>query len=120
LYPTIDGGGRAAGKLAIAPVVPIEVLQTATYERWFASLRDERAKARVLARVRRLTLGGFGDAKSVGGGVSELRVDYGPGYRIYFARRGFALVLLLTGGDKSRQRADIVRARELAAQWKGE
>jgi putative addiction module killer protein len=98
----------------------IEVLETPNYARWFASLRDERAKARVLARVRRLSVGGFGDAKSVGGGVSELRIDYGPGYRVYFARRGAALVLLLMGGDKSRQRADIAKARELTVQWKGE
>lgn len=97
----------------------IEVHQTATYARWFASLRDERAKARVLARVRRLSFGNFGDAKSVGGGVSELRIDYGPGYRLYFARRGTALVLLLTGGDKAGQWADIVKARDLAARWRG-
>ena len=100
--------------------MPFEVHQTPTYARWFARLRDERAKARVLARVRRLALGNIGDARSVGGGVSELRIDYGPGYRIYFAWRGVALVLLLTGGDKSRQWADIAKARELAAQWKGE
>jgi putative addiction module killer protein len=98
----------------------IEVLQTTTYAKWFAGLRDERAKARILTRIRRLSLGALGDSKSIGGGVSELRVDYGPGYRIYFARRGNALVLLLTGGDKSRQRADIAMARELAAQWESE
>jgi putative addiction module killer protein len=102
------------------PSAAIEVRQTAAYAHWFASLRDEQAKARVLARVRRLSLGNLGDAKSVGGGVSELRIDYGPGYRIYFARRGAALILLLTGGDKSRQRADIARARELAAAWRAE
>jgi len=100
--------------------VPIEVLQTETYTRWFAGLRDTRAKARILDRVRRLSLGNFGDAKSVGQGVSELRIGYGPGYRIYFARRGAALVLLLAGGDKSRQWVDIAKARELAAQWEGE
>lgn len=102
------------------PSAPIEVLQTATYARWFARLRDERAQSRILARVRRLSLGNFGDAKPVGGGVSELRVDYGPGYRVYFTRRGAQLVLLLTGGDKSRQRADIAEAREIAAQWDDE
>ncbi|HEX8655105.1 MAG TPA: type II toxin-antitoxin system RelE/ParE family toxin [Allosphingosinicella sp.] len=98
----------------------IEVLQTAAYASWFANLRDERAKARILARVRRLTLGSFGDMKSVGGAVHEIRIDYGPGYRIYFARRGSTVVLLLLGGDKSRQRADIARAREMAARWKDE
>lgn len=98
----------------------IEVHQTTAYARWFASLRDERAKARVLARVRRLALGNMGDVRSVGRGISELRIDYGPGYRIYFAWRGPALVLLLTGGDKSRQWVDIGKARELAAHWKGE
>jgi putative addiction module killer protein len=88
--------------------------------RWFTGLRDQRAKARILARIRRLSIGNFGDTKTVGGGVSELRIDYGPGYRIYFARRGTLLVLLLTGGDKSRQQADIAAARELAAQWDDE
>ncbi len=98
---------------------PVEVLQTPAYARWFEGLRDERAKGRILARIRRLSLGNAGDVKSVGGGVSELRVDYGPGYRIYLARRGDGLVLLLTGGDKSRQRADIAKAREVAATWEG-
>jgi putative addiction module killer protein len=104
----------------LPPSEPIVILQTPIYARWFASLRDARAKGRIDARVRRLKLGILGDAKSVGGGVSELRVDYGPGYRIYFARRGNTLVLLLTGGDKSRQRADIAKARDLAAQWEAE
>lgn len=99
---------------------PIEILQTAAYASWFASLRDIRACARIDARIRRLSLGNRGDTRSVGGGVSELRIDYGPGYRIYFAHRGDALVLLLTGSDKSRQQVDIARARELAAEWKAE
>jgi putative addiction module killer protein len=97
----------------------IEIRQTMAYTSWFTGLRDGQAKARILARIRRLSLGNFGDAKAVGGGISELRIDYGPGYRIYFARRGAALVLLLTGGDKSRQQADIAKARELAARWEG-
>ena len=95
----------------------VELRQTRDYARWFAALRDVRAKARIDARLRRLSLGLAGDAKSLGGGIGELRIDYGPGYRIYFARRGETVVLLLTGGDKSRQQADIARARELAAQW---
>lgn len=96
---------------------PVEILQTSNYSRWFASLRDVRTRARIDVRIRRLSLGNPGDAKSLGGGISELRVDFGPGYRVYFARKGPALILLLAGGDKSRQQADIARAREIAAQW---
>lgn len=95
----------------------MRVLQTAEYARWFARLRDVQAKARIDVRVRRLSLGQFGDAKALGGGVSELRIDTGPGYRLYFARHGEEVVLLLIGGDKSRQQADIAKARTLAAQW---
>lgn len=94
--------------------LPIDIRQTVIFTRWFASLRDIRAKARITVRIRRLSLGQFGDVKSLGGGISELRIDYGPGYRIYIAQRGATLVLLLTGGDKSRQSADIERARDIA------
>ncbi|HEX5239192.1 MAG TPA: type II toxin-antitoxin system RelE/ParE family toxin [Sphingomicrobium sp.] len=94
---------------------PIEVRQTREFAHWFESLRDLRARARVLARIRRLSLGNFGDVKALRGGVSELRIDYGPGYRLYLARTGPRLVLLLSGGDKSRQQADIARARQLLA-----
>jgi putative addiction module killer protein len=96
------------------------IRETEAYARWFAALRDQRAKDRIDARIRRLSLGNAGDAKPVGGGISELRIDYGPGYRVYFTRRGAEIVLLLTGGDKSRQRADIIRAQQLAADWRGE
>jgi len=75
-----------------------------------------RAIARISARIDRLALGNFGDAKPVGEGVSELRVDYGPGYRVYFQQRGNALILLLCGGDKRTQQADIARAKTLAAE----
>ena len=95
---------------------PIEIHQAAVYARWFASLRDLRARARIDARLRLLSLAHVGDAKPLGGGISELRIDYGPGYRIYFTRRGSALIVLLTGGDKSRQSADIAKARALAAE----
>lgn len=96
---------------------PVTVLQTPAYAAWYDSLRDLRARARIATRIRRLSLGNPGDIKSLGGGISELRIDYGPGYRIYIAQYGETLVLLLTGGDKSRQSADIKRARELAAAW---
>ena len=99
---------------------PLEVRQTETYANWYAALRDARAKARIDARIRRLALGNLSDVKSLGGGISELRIDYGPGYRIYIAQYGTALVLLLTGGDKAQQRADIARARALAAAWESD
>lgn len=99
------------------PAAPFTILQTDEYTRWFSRLRDERARARINARIRRLSLGNPGDVKPLGGRISELRIDYGPGYRIYFTMRASTLVLLLTGGDKSRQQADIARARELAAAW---
>lgn len=99
---------------------PIQIRQTQTYSRWFAALRDLRAKARIDARLRRLSLGNLGDIKPLGGGIGELRIDYGPGYRIYIAQHGSTLVLLLTGGDKSRQKDDIGKARALAAAWESE
>ena len=92
-----------------------EVRQLAEYERWFARLRDRTAKARIDVRIRRVTLGSFGDAEPVGQGVSELRIDYGPGYRVYFCQRGSELVILLCGGDKRTQEQDIMKAKKLAA-----
>ena len=96
------------------------LVYTAEIRRWLRSLRDGRARARILKAIDRLSLGQFGNVKSVGGGISELRVDYGPGYRIYFARRRARLILLAYGGDKSRQKTDIARAREIAARWEPE
>ncbi len=96
----------------------IEVLQTEEYEAWSSRLRDERARARINLRIYRMTLGNVGDARPIGGGLSELRIDYGPGYRVYFAQRGKTLVLLLCGGDKGSQERDIRRAKALAASWK--
>ena len=94
--------------------MPLEVRQTGRYARWFDSLHDIRAKARILVRVRRLSLGNPGDARAVGEGVSELRIDYGPGYRVYFTLRKEALVILLAGGDKRTQPRDIETALDLA------
>jgi putative addiction module killer protein len=92
----------------------IEIRQTEVYANWFAKLRDRQARARIDVRIRRLSLGNFGDVKPVGEGVSELRIDYGPGYRIYFVQRGAVLVILLAGGTKGTQAQDIQMARELA------
>ena len=92
----------------------IEVRQTDVYARWFRRLRDKQARARINARIRRLSLGNPGNVRAVGEGVSELRIDYGPGYRVYFVRRGQSLALLLAGGDKSTQDQDIDKARNLA------
>ena len=92
----------------------IEIRQTETYASWFAQLRDRQARARIDVRIRRLSLGNPGDVRPVGEGVSELRIDYGPGYRVYFVQRGSALVILLAGGDKSTQDQDIRIALELA------
>jgi len=91
-----------------------EVRQTATYSEWFAGLRDWNAKARVDIRVRRLALGNAGDVKPVGEGVSELRIDYGPGYRVYFIQKGSTVIVLLAGGDKTSQDRDIRQAKALA------
>jgi putative addiction module killer protein len=92
----------------------LEIQQTEVYERWFEQLRDRQARARIDIRIRRLSLGNAGDARPVGGGVSELRIDYGPGYRIYFVQAGRTLIVLLAGGDKSTQQRDIDVAKQLA------
>jgi putative addiction module killer protein len=92
----------------------IEVRKTDAYVKWLDGLRDLRARARILVKVERLALGNPGDAKLVGEGVSELRIDYGPGYRVYYTKRGQKLIILLAGGDKSTQASDIKIAVRLA------
>lgn len=92
----------------------IEIRKTEKYAQWLDGLRDIKARARIQARVERLATGNAGDVKPVGEGVSELRIDYGPGYRIYFTKRGRELVILLAGGDKSTQTGDIKTALRLA------
>jgi putative addiction module killer protein len=92
----------------------IEIRQTKTYMNWFEALRDRQAKARIDIRIRRLSMGNPGDIKPVGQGVSELRIDYGPGYRVYFIQRGETLIILLLGGDKRTQQRDIKTALDLA------
>ncbi len=95
----------------------VEVVRSATFDRWFSKLRDRRAAARVLVRINRLVAGNAGDVRPVGGGISELRIDYGPGYRVYYLRDGERLILLLTGGDKSSQDDDIRQAHTIAQAW---
>jgi putative addiction module killer protein len=92
----------------------LEVRQTVAYTEWFTGLRDRTAKARIDIRIRRLSLGNPGDVKPVGEGVSELRVDCGPGYRVYFIQKGNVYLVLLAGGDKSTQDRDIRDAKALA------
>ena len=96
----------------------IQIQQTETYARWFAGLRDRVARARIDIRIRRLSIGNPGDAKPVGEGVSELRINYGPGYRVYFVQRGEVVIVLLAGGDKSTQDKDIRNAKALAKDLK--
>lgn len=92
----------------------MEIRQTETFAMWLSGLRDRQARARIQTRIDRLQLGLAGDVKPVGEGVSELRIDYGPGYRIYFVQRGRALIILLAGGDKRTQATDIKTALKLA------
>ena len=92
----------------------LAIRETPAYATWFAALRDRTARARIDIRIRRLSLGNLGDIRPVGDGVSEPRIHYGPGYRIYLTKQGDAVVILLAGGDKSSQDKDIRRAKDLA------
>jgi putative addiction module killer protein len=97
----------------------IEILKSATFDKWLLGLRDRTARARIEARIARMALGNPGDVKPIRNGVHEMRIDYGPGYRVYFLQRGQTIVVLLAGGDKRTQDADINRAIEIAHDWKG-
>lgn len=98
----------------------VKVVQSATFSRWLRRLKDRRAAARVQVRIDRLAAGNPGDARPVGAAVTELRIHYGPGYRVYYMQNGHQLILLLCGGDKSTQNADTEKAHELADLWKKE
>jgi len=94
----------------------LEVQKTEEFDEWLSGLADQRGQAKIASRIERLGLGNPGDVRPVGAGVSEMRVSYGPGYRVYFKQTGKTVVLLLCGGDKSTQEKDIRRAKEIAAE----
>ena len=96
----------------------VEIIKSDTFDRWLRKLRDPQAKARVEMRIRRLSLGNAGDVQPIGEGLSEMRIDYGPGYRVYYTQRNSILILLLCGGDKRTQQKDIAKAMEIADGWK--
>jgi putative addiction module killer protein len=96
----------------------LEIRRTEIFDRWLRKLKDQRAKATVAVRLRRMALGNFGDVAPVGDGVSELRIHFGPGYRVYFTQRGETVIILLCGGDKGTQSRDIASAKKLANELK--
>jgi putative addiction module killer protein len=98
----------------------IEFKQTETFRKWRIRLKDERIRALIASRLDRLAFGNAGDVKPVGNGISEMRIDHGPGYRVYFMRRGNSIIILLCGGDKSTQANDIQNAKRLASEWREE
>jgi putative addiction module killer protein len=97
-------------------ILVVEVRKSDEFDKWLDNLRDPRAGAKILTRIQRLELGNAGDVRAVGEGVTEMRIDYGPGYRVYYKQIGKQIVLLLCGGEKSTQDRDIRRAKELAAE----
>ncbi|GAB6392848.1 MAG: type II toxin-antitoxin system RelE/ParE family toxin [Treponematales bacterium] len=94
------------------------IRRSETFDKWMKKLRDSRAIARIYQRIKRLSQGNPGDVKAAGGGVSEMRIDYGPGYRVYYKETGNEIILLLCGGDKSTQQQDIAAAGKIAAEYK--
>jgi putative addiction module killer protein len=95
-----------------------QIVRSSHFEHWLRNLHDPKGKARILARLRSAAFGHFGDCKSIGDGVSEMRIHTGPGYRIYFMRTDAVIYVMLTGGDKDRQQRDIQRAKEIAQAWR--
>ncbi len=110
-------GGVDSGKCVHYSLHMVEIFKSAAFDAWLSGLRDRAGRARVLVRVERLAAGNPGDVRPVGDGVSELRIDFGPGYRVYYTARGPLVVVLLAGGDKSTQAADIAEAKRIAAEW---
>lgn len=96
----------------------MDVIKSSVFDSWLRGLSDRNARARIEARISRLSLGNPGDSKALGGGLFEMRIDYGPGYLVYFLRESGLVVVLLCGGDKSTQRVDVERARTVATKWK--
>ncbi len=94
----------------------LEIRTTAVFDKWFQNLKNRQAKARIQVRIDRMQLGHFGDVSPVGEGVSEMRIFYGPGYRVYFVQHKSEVIILLNGGDKDSQSKDIARAKEIAQQ----
>ncbi len=97
-----------------------ELIETNVFKKWLSNLRDRNGRARIIQRLDRLKAGNAGDTKPIGEGLSELRIDYGPGYRVYYMQKGPIIVILLCGGDKSDQPRDSAKAKELAQEWRGE
>lgn len=97
----------------------VEIRQTGVFRSWLSSLKDARAKAKIAARIQRIRFGNPVDVKPVGSGVSEMRIEEGLGYRVYFVQRGEVVIVLLSGGTKARQQEDITQARRLAEEWEG-
>ncbi len=96
----------------------VELIKSSRFDAWLSRLKDRHAVARIAARIDRLAMGNPGDVKPIGGGLSEMRIDYGPGYRVYYMQRGQIVIILLCGGDKSTQASDIEQAKALARLWK--
>ncbi len=94
------------------------IIKSDVFDRWLKKLRDLKAKAKIEARILRLSMGNPGDVKPVGRGISEMRIEYGPGYRVYYKQSGEELIILLCGGDKSTQQQDIAMAQKIAMDWK--